>query len=244
MADGPLMRCYQVGMARYGASRLAGFLLALASASIVVVPPAGSQASPTSPDYVRIVGNQSSRDGSRPELIVIHCTFDPRSGSVPVVRNEPGLDDLRRLGAWFDRSQPEVSSHVANDAEGNDARYVQDGRAAWTQAAYNPVSLSVEQIGSAGLGRAAWLGSRMPQLEDTARWIAHWHREWNIPIRRAELVDGIITRAGVATHAQLGIPGGAHHDPGAGYPLGRVLELARLDDLLSGAGAEVEPASR
>jgi len=133
---------------------------------------------------------------------VLHTTFDPRSGSVPIVRDRPGIEDLKRLGAWFDDPQTEASSHVANDAEGNDARYVRDSRKAWTQAAFNSVSLSIEQI-------------------------AHWHRRWDIPIRRAEVSGSIVTRPGVATHDQLGSAGGGHHDPGKGYPVRYVLRLAR-----------------
>src|SRR5436190_11829110 len=51
----------------------------------------GALATPEDPTYVRIVGNQSSRDGAVPELIVIHATTDPRSTSGPVVRDQPGL---------------------------------------------------------------------------------------------------------------------------------------------------------
>jgi hypothetical protein len=145
------------------------------------------------------------------------------------VRDEPGIGDLKRLGAWFDDPQTEVSSHVANDAEGNDARYVRDRRKAWTVAAFNSVSLNIEQIGSAGFDRRTWMVKRQPQLENTARWIAHWHRRWDIPIRRAGVSGSTVTRSGVATHDQLGSAGGGHHDPGKGYPLRYVLRLARSD---------------
>jgi hypothetical protein len=190
---------------------------------------APSPASAMQADYVRIVGNQSSREGAQPELIVLHTTFDPRSGTKPVVRDEPGIGDLKRLGAYFDDPKTEASSHVANDAEGNDARYVRDRRKAWTVAAFNSVSLNIEQIGSAGFDRRTWMVKRQPQLENTARWIAHWHRRWDIPIRRAEVSGSTVTRSGVATHDQLGSAGGGHHDPGKGYPLRYVLRLARSD---------------
>jgi hypothetical protein len=202
------------------------------SARIALLAAVGALAAPSlafavKPEYVRIVGNQSSREGSKPQLIVLHTTFDPRSGSRPVVRDEPGIKDLKHLGAWFDDPKTEASSHVANDAEGNDARYVRDRRKAWTQAAFNSVSLSIEQIGSAGFDRRTWMVKRQPQLENTARWIAHWHRRWDIPIRRAEVSGSTVTRSGVATHDQLGSAGGGHHDPGKDYPFGYVLRLAR-----------------
>jgi hypothetical protein len=201
-------------------------LLALPCSAVVLFLAMPSSASAQMPDYVRIVGNQSSRDGARPELIVLHTTYDPRSGP-PVVHNEPGLGDLERLGAWFDRPSTKVSSHVADDAEGNDARYVPDRREAWTVAAFNSVSLNIEQIGSAGFDRREWMETREPELESTAKWIARWHRRWHIPIRRAEVAGSVVLRSGVATHDQLGASGGGHHDPGPGYPVGYVLKLAR-----------------
>ena len=206
--------------------RRAGVVLPLAAGAVALPLAAGALATPASPTYVRIVGNQSSRDGAVPELIVIHATTDPRSSSGPVFRDRPGIRDLRRLGRWFDNPRSAVSSHVANDADGNDARYVRDGRRAWTEVAFNPVSLSIEQIGSVDFSRATWM-RRQPQLKDTARWIAHWHRKWGIPIRPAQVSGTSVITPGVATHAQLGAAGGGHRDPGSDYPLTYVLGLAR-----------------
>jgi N-acetylmuramoyl-L-alanine amidase-like protein len=186
---------------------------------------APAQASPTDPDYVRIVGNQASRQGVTPELIVLHVTTGPHG--TKVVRDEPGIKDLEQLGAYFDDPQTEVSSHVANDADGNDARYVRDRRKAWTEVAFNSVGLSIEQIGSTASKRRNWLVNRLPQLEDTARWIAYWHRKWGIPIRRAVVSGGTVVEPGVATHKQLGRAGGNHSDPGPNYPFAYVLRLAR-----------------
>jgi N-acetyl-anhydromuramyl-L-alanine amidase AmpD len=175
---------------------------------------------------VRISGNQSSRDGARPSLIVLHTTTDP-DGAGPHFTDRPGLRDLKRLGAWFDSPASEVSAHVANDEQGHDARYVKDGRKAWTEVAFNSVSLSIEQIGTDEYSRGKWLTQRAAQLKNTARWIAHWHRRWGIPIARAKVSGASVVRPGVATHAQLGSAGGGHEDPGPGYPLGHVLVRAR-----------------
>ena len=188
---------------------------------------AAAPASAVWPDYVRIVGNQSSREGAKPRLIVLHVTTDASSASRPVVRNRPGLKDLKELGRWFDDPRSAVSSHVANDADGNDAQYVRDRRKAWTQVAFNSVGLSIEQIAKTDFTRRKWMHKRVPQLKNTARWIAHWHRKWNIPLRRAEVSGSVATRSGIATHEQLGRAGGGHRDPGPGYPFGHVLKLAK-----------------
>jgi len=207
--------------------RTARRVLPLACCTALALIAAPGQASPVRPDYVGIVANQSSRGGILPDLIVLHVTTDPNSPTPPVVRDQPGIKDLERLGAYFDDPRTQVSSHVANDADGNDARYVADGSKAWTQVAFNSVGLSIEQIGSVAYQRRNWMVNRRPQLDDTARWIAHWHRRWGIPIRRAEVSGGIVIRSGVATHKQLGRAGGNHSDPGPGYPFAYVLRLAR-----------------
>jgi N-acetyl-anhydromuramyl-L-alanine amidase AmpD len=196
--------------------------LAVAIAAFAVPSTAGA----VKPDYVNIVGNQSSRDGSRPSLIVLHTTTDPDGGR-PHFRDKPGLKDLKRLGAWFDSPKSAVSSHVANDEQGHDARYVKDGRKAWTEVAFNSVGLSIEQIGTDAYSRGTWLNRRAAQLRNTAEWIAHWHRRWGIPISRAKVSGSTVVRPGVTTHAALGSAGGGHDDPGPGYPFGHVLVLAR-----------------
>jgi N-acetyl-anhydromuramyl-L-alanine amidase AmpD len=201
--------------------------LSLCTAAAIAVLGLTATAVAVDPNYVRIVGNQSSREGVKPKLIVLHTTTDPKSGKSVVVRNKPGLKDLKKLGAWFDDPAHAVSSHVANDAEGNDARYVKDRRKAWTVVDFNSVSLNIEQIGSSSSDRDRWLENRAAQLESTARWIAYWHRRWHIPIRKAEVSGDSVVKSGVTTHAALGYAGGGHHDPGPGYPFVHVLRLAR-----------------
>jgi N-acetyl-anhydromuramyl-L-alanine amidase AmpD len=196
--------------------------LAAAVAALAIPSLAGAAKT----DYVRIVANQSSRDGARPRLIVLHTTTDPDGGR-PHYRDKPGLKDLKRLGAWFGNPDSAVSSHVANDEQGHDARYVRDGRKAWTEVAFNSVSLSIEQIGTDEYSRGTWLTQRAAQLQNTAEWIAHWHRRWGIPISRAKVSGSTVVRPGVTTHAALGSAGGGHDDPGPGYPFGHVLVLAR-----------------
>lgn len=170
------------------------------------------------PEVTRIVRNRSSRNGVRPQLIVLHTT----EGS-----NHAGVSDLESLGALFDTAGTEASSHVGNDSEGNDARFVPDEDKAWTEAADNSFGLSIEQIGFASTTREQWFKSCPKQLANTARWIAYWSQRYGIPIRRGAAPAGILVRSGVASHKQLGILGGGHSDPGPGYPFKYVLLLAR-----------------
>lgn len=174
------------------------------------------------PEVKHNVQNQSSRGGKRPSIIVLHTTEG---------HNRPGVGDLRGLAEFFDRADVEASSHIANDAEGHDARMVPDDQKAWTQASYNASALSIEQIGFAATKKAEWFRHAPKQLANTAKWIAYWSNKHDIPIRRGVGVAGLVARTGVVSHRQLGIAGGGHVDPGTGYPFRYVLQLARYFQL-------------
>lgn len=158
--------------------------------------------------------NQSSRGGARIGLITLHST----QGS-----NVNGTADLRGCAGFLCRPTVEASSHVITDADGHSARLVADDRKAWTQAAYNPYCLSIEQIGFAEATHWA-----RDEIRETARWIARWSKMHNIPIRVGAAAGGLVVRTGVVTHKQLGLLGGGHVDPGDAYPMDACLKLARF----------------
>lgn len=163
----------------------------------------------------RNVACQSSRHGSKPVLIVIH---DTEGGNIP-----HSIRDLAGLGDFFNRIGTQASSHVATDADGFSARYVDDDAKAWHCAFFNSVSLGIEQIGFAT--QKAWPKA---QIEETARWVALWSARHGIPIRKGAVTkDGRVTRSGVVRHSELGNLGGGHHDPGPGYPMADMLAVAR-----------------
>ncbi|HEX6715343.1 MAG TPA: peptidoglycan recognition family protein [Thermoleophilaceae bacterium] len=154
----------------------------------------------------RIVRNQSSRNGIRPRIVVLHTTES---------HNTAGVNDLIGLAGWFDNPAAQASSHIGNDAEGNDIRLVPDDAKAWTQAAFNSVALSIEQVGQAS--QSTW---PVAQLDNTARWVAYWSKKYSIPLIHS-------TTHGVCQHRDLGSAGGGHHDCGSDYPFAKVLQLAR-----------------
>lgn len=168
------------------------------------------------PDVVvrRNVRNQSSRNGVKPRLIVVHSTESS---------NRPGSSDLAAIGAWFDNPAAQASSHVCTDADGLSGRFVADDQRAWHCAGFNSVSLSIEQV-----GRAAQTSWTRDELRETARWIAYWSRKHDIPIRKGAINGGTVARSGVVRHSDLGAVGGGHHDPGNSYPLQSVLNLAKF----------------
>jgi hypothetical protein len=172
------------------------------------------------PELTVNVVNQSSRNNAaKPRLIVLHTTEG---------HDRPGVEDLRGLIALFNDRKNETSSHVGNDQEGNDSRMVPDSQKAFTQAGFNSVSLSIEQIGFARFSRDEWLRQRSRQVDNTAAWIAFWSTKHAIPIRHARVdAAGRVMQPGVIRHSELGALGGGHSDPGAGYPFEDVLERAR-----------------
>ncbi len=165
--------------------------------------------------YRRTSPNQSSRNGVKPTIIVLHSTESP---------NIPGSDsDLVNVTDYLCRPDVRASSHVIVDGDGHSARLVADISKAWTQAAYNSVALSIEQIGRAG--SESWTRD---EIREAARWIARWSKLHGIPIRLGAVSGGGVARSGVVTHKMLGQIGGGHVDPGDRYPFEAVLNLARF----------------
>jgi hypothetical protein len=67
----------------------------------------------------------------------------------------------------------------------------------------------------------------MPLLENTAAWAAEESARWGIPLTDLSASQAQSGGRGVAYHGELGPDGCGHSDPGAGYPLDVVLEMAR-----------------
>lgn len=155
--------------------------------------------------YTRLVRSQSSRNGAPIRRIVLHTT--------------EGYGSVLQLAGFFNRVQ--ASSHLGVQSNGDACRMVGDSRKAWTQAAYNPGSLSIEQIGFARFSTKTWVRDYHRGLLRTAAAISNWSARWGIPIRRS-------VSHGVCSHKDLGAAGGGHVDPGPGYPWRYVLYLARL----------------
>lgn len=164
-------------------------------------------------DVRRLSPNKSYRSLAAVKLIVVHST---EGGNVK------GLADLVNLGGWFANPSAQVSSHVATDAEGHSARYVRDADKAWHCAAFNGVSLGIEQVGRAS--QSSWPDA---QERETARWIAYWSKLHGIPVQKGAVSGGRVVKAGVVRHSDLGAAGGNHNDPGRGYDLADVLAYAR-----------------
>lgn len=162
-------------------------------------------------------------DGVRsgpPRLLVIH-TFEGQD--LPVERMtdyQSGRLPHQRTGSY----------HVVFDAEGrsgreNDNEFI-PWAAGWTG---NRIGLHACLAGKAAFTRAQWL-ARPAQLDALARWLAHESRENAIPLDLAAVAAIRGNGRGVTTHGLIAqaFPGETDHtDPGPGFPLDHVLDLAR-----------------
>jgi N-acetyl-anhydromuramyl-L-alanine amidase AmpD len=143
--------------------------------------------------------NQSSRNGIKPRVIVLHSTEGSYESSIN----------------WLCNPASQASAHVINSKAGKSTRLVPDAQKAWHVAAANPFTLGLEQEGYAS--QQVWPEA---QLDSAAAWVAYWARKFDIPIVKS-------TTNGVCRHSDLGAAGGGHQDPGSAYPFDKVLAKAR-----------------
>jgi N-acetyl-anhydromuramyl-L-alanine amidase AmpD len=132
--------------------------------------------------------NYSSRRGTRVDLIVLHDSEGRYEGAVE----------------WFAMSRSNVSAHLVLREDGNEATQMVDlADNAWHACAFNQRSVGVEMSGFANRS------FRRPLLATAARICAYLCHHLQIPVRHARAGVG----PGVASHHDLGAPGGGHHDP-------------------------------
>jgi hypothetical protein len=155
----------------------------------------------------------SSRSGADVRLIVLHTAEGART--------------IESLGSWFQNPSANCSSHVGADDKPNAVgEFVRRPDKAWTQSEFNPVAVSLELCGFAAWDTAEW--NRHPNmLDNCAKWVAEEAAYWNVPIVRLNASQAQGSGRGVCQHVDLGARGGGHHDCGPGFPMDRVLDMAR-----------------
>jgi peptidoglycan hydrolase-like protein with peptidoglycan-binding domain len=157
--------------------------------------------------------NYSSRGGAKVRLIVLHTA--------------EGAQSYQSLGTFFRSPSAGVSSHVGiDDTPGTIGEYVRRDFKAWTASNANPVAVQVELCAFARWTAAEW--DRHPaMLKNVADWIAEEARRYGIPIVRLTAGQAQGSGQGVCQHKDLGSWGGGHWDCGPGFPIDRVVNMAR-----------------
>lgn len=156
----------------------------------------------------------SNRYGARPRLIVLHTAEGART--------------IESLGAFFANPANQASSHVgADDKKNTVGEFVRRPYSAWTQGKHaNPISVSMELCAFASWDLAEW-NKHPNMLENCAQWIAEESAAFGIPITKLTPAQAQGSGRGVCQHRDLGVWGGGHHDCGNGFPIDRVLDMAR-----------------
>jgi len=172
--------------------------------------------------------NYSSGGSNR--LLVIHTT-----------EGFTGSNGMYDCAIYF-QGNVGASSNVCIDNfhPGHICEGVSRSHNAWTQCNYNSqTAASVEQCAYASWSRSTWLNDKMPLLENVAAWLAEESAYFGIPLTElssSQSQDGY--SKGVTYHSRLGSAGCGHSDPGSGYPLDVVLDMARGG---SGGGGGTPP---
>lgn len=180
--------------------RAAGEQAASIRATETPLPTAG--ASQGFPGCVtRFVVNQSSRNGVRPQVQVLHYTVSP---------NRPGWSDVNAIVGLFNTPSFQASSNFVIDGEGNCAYIVPIEAKAWTQAAGNPFSVSYEVINT-GSESVYMAPAGLAKLRLVMREVA---LRTGIPLRRGAVSGCTVTVTGTVQHSDFGVCGGGHGDIG------------------------------
>jgi hypothetical protein len=159
--------------------------------------------------------NYSSRRGVAPRLWVIHW-----SGG----RNLSGWQDVAGLTAFGNNPQAGVSWHFNIDREGHCHYNVNVLSKAWTEAGFNPFSISVEIINTGGPNDHPLLS---PQgLRVLGRVISDTAKPFHIPLRLGAVSGCKVVHAGIVSHRMLGPCGGGHPDIG-NYSLAPIINAAK-----------------
>lgn len=164
----------------------------------------------------RFITSYSSRRGLAPRMIVLHYTVSP---------NTPGWGDVDGVTAYFARASTQASSNYVIDGEGHCNYIVREVDKAWTQAAANPFSVSIEQINT---GREK-VYAAPAGLARTARVVHDIAKRWGIPLRAGRVSGCQVAVSGVVDHHSLGACGGGHFDI-TPYGAAQVIAAARALD--------------
>lgn len=155
--------------------------------------------------------NFSSRNGSRPALLVAHYTVSP---------NLVGWGDALGIRSFFNRSSTQASSNYVIDREANCLYIVRESHKAWTQGAMNPWSISIEFI-----SRGASEPFTEAQWRKGAAVFAASAKRWGIPIRRGSAPGCSVVRSGIVDHNMLGC--GNNHFDISPFPVSKLVRYAR-----------------
>jgi len=133
------------------------------------------------------------------------------------------------VGAYFHTQASGGSTQYGVD-NNSIQQYLADNVIPWGAPFANTNGVHIEQMGKASWTTAQWHKLAAGTLDRTAWLVAQKSKKLGIPIRTLSDAQVKAGSKGIVTHKQVtrayGVYGG-HTDPGDGYPLGFVLDLAK-----------------
>lgn len=161
------------------------------------------------PPYREVAVFDTQAEAFTPRLLVLHST----EGGTP--HSVEGTLHRRGFGIHW------ITGPNGAIVRGPIDRHV------WHVEQYNSVAIGIEQCGFARWTKSDW-GLHETQLLAAAWILAYDAQRHGIPLRFvAPYYHGPRDPArGVTFHSSLGVAGGGHTDPGAGYPVSHVLGMA------------------
>ncbi len=154
-----------------------------------------------------------------------------------------GISELEGVVGFWLRGAEKDGAHFIVDADGNVAQCGRPTELMYHAGGLNTGSVGIEQIGFAHFTEADWL-RRPAQLDKVARLLAWLHTEYRIPLEVPARQGANKPNVGVMTHAMVSRfePGSlGHTDPGSGYPIAHVLNIAKA---YVAAGGWLPPGSK
>jgi hypothetical protein len=154
---------------------------------------------------------------------------DPKKIRLIVIHSTESSGEAANVASYFQSSSAYGSTQLV---AGNDGVYrsVSDLENPAGAPGANSDGLHIEIVGMAKWSREEWLRRAPKALDNAARAIAEWSSKYGIPLAFADATAIRNPRTkGVTTHAEVSraFKESDHWDPGPGFPMDHVLELAR-----------------
>lgn len=160
--------------------------------------------------------------GTRPKAALKHIVLHS-------IESTNATGAAEGAGSWFQNPASGGSTQYGTDDD-SIQQYLPDRVTAWGAPYLNDTGIHIEQMGRASWSRATWMKHK-GTLSRTAWLMARLSKKYGIPLRTLSDAELRADKPGVVTHAQatrvFHVVGG-HTDPGSGYPMDYVLELARM----------------
>lgn len=178
---------------------------------------ASSGGSVPQPQAQQMLLPSSCYDGDLKErdikVIVLHASEIAGGGGYFSALSN-ALQSQNRIGAnpQWDPPGKGLSVHMGANADGSLVRLVPDNKICYGAVGANPKSLQIEQAGFTT--QTSWPDA---QISGVAKQVAYWCWRYNIPVKHDK--DN-----GIAFHSDGGAAWGNHGDPGAHYPIDKLLQ--------------------